>query len=219
MIKFLDEYSDCFGFTFGNRTDIYNPWSIINYPDTGKLRTYWANTSSNTLVSKLIREGTRDIKLSFEKLMCGEHLLTSVDEQIVYNALDADETSIWSLLLASGYLRIIRFEEYEDTGFNTNALNCELAITNLEVKRMFCGMIREWFASHMSYYNDFIRALLTDDLKAMNVYMNKVALGTFSYFDIVLGLMVELNDRYVITSNRESGFGRYDVMLEPKKQI
>lgn len=144
-------------------------------------------------------------------------MLTSVDEQIVYNALDADETSIWSLLLASGYLRIIRFEEYEDTGFNTNALNCELAITNLEVKRMFCGMIREWFASHMSYYNDFIRALLTDDLKAMNVYMNKVALGTFSYFDIVLGLMVELNDRYVITSNRESGFGKYDVMLEPKK--
>ena len=101
------------GFTFGNITDIYNPWSIINYLDTGKLRAYWANTSSNSLVDKLIREGTKDIKLSFENLMCGEHLLTSIDEQIVYNALDASEAAIWSLLLASGYLKVIEDKKYE----------------------------------------------------------------------------------------------------------
>lgn len=222
------------GFTFGKVTDIYNPWSVINYLSKGLLRTYWANTSSNGLVSKLIREGTKDIKLSFERLMCGEHLTTLIDEQIVFNTMDHDETAIWSLLLASGYLKVIRFKEHEESGFDTNALTCELALTNLEVKLMFGGLIRGWFASHMSYYNDFIKAMLLNDLRAMNVYMNKVVSGTFSYFDtgtkpseseperfyhgFVLGLMVELNDRYVITSNRESGFGRYDVMLEPKKQ-
>ena len=256
-----DEYADCFGFTeeevfaalkefdladkqlsvkkwydgstFGTKTDIYNPWSIINYLDTGKLRTYWANTSSNSLIGKMVREGSRDIKQSFERLMAGEHLTVPVDEQIVYDMLDADESAIWSFLLASGYLKMIRVEEYEDIAFGTDALTCELAITNLEVKLMFGGMIHGWFARRMSDYNEFIKALIMDDLKAMNVYMNKVALGTFSYFDtgnkpsaseperfyhgFVLGLMVELNDRYTITSNRESGFGRYDVMLEPKR--
>lgn len=221
------------GFTFGSKTDIYNPWSIINYLATGKFRTYWANTSSNSLVGKLIREGTRDVKQSFEDLLGGGHLITPIDEQIVYNMLDASETAIWSLLLASGYLKVIRVEEHEEMGCNADVLRCELAITNLEVKLMFGGMVHGWFAGHMSDYNDFIKALLKDDLKAMNAYMNRVAMGTFSYFDtgkepsesqperfyhgFVLGLMVELNDRYVITSNRESGFGRYDVMLEPKK--
>ncbi len=222
------------GFTFGKVTDIYNPWSVINYLNKGKIRTYWANTSSNSLVGKLIREGTKDVKLSFERLMCGEHLLMPVDEQIVYNALDASEAAIWSLLLAGGYLKVVRFEEHEDTGLDTSAVNCELAITNLEVRLMFSGMIRGWFAREQSYYNDFIKALLLDDIEAMNDYMNEVTQSMFSYFDtgrnpskkeperfyhgFVLGLMVELSDRYTITSNRESGFGRYDIMLEPKKQ-
>ncbi len=219
------------GFTFGNRTDIYNPWSIINYLDTGKVRAYWANTSSNSLIGKLLRESTRDVKQSFERLLAGENLTVSIDEQIVYNMLDIDEGAVWGLLLASGYLKIIQVREYEDAGFGTDALTCELAITNLEVKLMFGGMIQGWFAGHRSDYNDFIKALLKHDVKAMNVYMNKVALGTFSYFDtgkkreperfyhgFVLGLIVELQERYVITSNRESGFGRYDVMLEPRNR-
>ena len=152
----------------------------------------------------------------------------------MYDMLDADETAIWSLLLASGYLKVIQVEEYEETGVGTADFRCELAITNLEVKLMFGGMIHGWFSGHMSDYNDFIRALLKNDLKAMNVYINRVAIGTFSCFDtgknpsksqperfyhgFVLGLIVELNDRYVISSNRESGFGRYDVMLEPRNQ-
>ena len=222
------------GFTFGEKTDIYNPWSIINYLATGKFRTYWANTSSNNLIGKLIQEGTRDVKQSFEELLRGGHLITPIEEQIVYDMLDADETAIWSLLLASGYLKVIQVEEYEETGVGTADFRCELAITNLEVKLMFGGMIHGWFSGHMSDYNDFIRALLKNDLKAMNVYINRVAIGTFSCFDtgknpsksqperfyhgFVLGLIVELNDRYVISSNRESGFGRYDVMLEPRNQ-
>lgn len=171
------------GFTFGNKTDIYNPWSIINYLDTGKLRAYWANTSSNSLIGKLLREGTRGVKQSFEKLFSGEHLTALIDEQIAYHILDADENAIWSLLLASGYLKVIQIEEHEDTAWNMNALKCELAITNLEVRLMFGGMIHGWFAGHLSDYNDFIKALLMDDVRAMNIYMNKVALGVFSYFD------------------------------------
>lgn len=222
------------GFTFGNTADIYNPWSVINYLSKGKLRTYWANTSSNGLVGKLIREGSKTIKQSFERLLSGEHLITPVDEQIVYDMLDADETAIWSLLLASGYLRVVRFEEYAENDSGINALNLELAVTNYEVRLMFNGMIHGWFAGNISDYNDFIKALLLGDTDAMNDYMNSIAQSMFSYFDtgknpsrreperfyhgFVLGLIVELSDRYTVTSNRESGFGRYDVMLEPKRR-
>ncbi len=222
------------GFTFGSKANIYNPWSVINFLSKGKFRTYWANTSANSIIGKLIQEGAKDVKQSFEDLLSGGHLTAPVDEQIVYDMLNADEMAIWSLLLASGYLKVIKVKDYEETGFGADTLICELAITNLEVKLMFGGMIHGWFAGHMSDYNDFIKALLKNDLKAMNTYINRVAMGTFSYFDtgkkpsesqperfyhgFVLGLIVELNNKYVITSNRESGFGRYDVMLEPRKQ-
>ena len=223
------------GFTFGSRKDIYNPWSIINFLSTGQLGTYWANSSSNRLAGKLIREGSREVKQRFEELLLGQHLFTVLDEQIVYNQLDNDEEAVWSLLLASGYLKVVSHESYEDNDltYDFSEPKYELTLTNLEVKRMFRTMIRGWFGKEKSNYNAFIKALLFGDVKAMNVYMNKVAMSMFSYFDtgknpsgeeperfyhgFVLGLMVELADRYVLTSNRESGFGRYDVMLEPRR--
>lgn len=219
------------GFIFGGHKDIYNPWSILNFIDKGKFSTYWANTSSNSLVGKLIREGSRQIKILFEGLLRGEHLKCPIDEQIVYNQLDNSENAIWSLLLASGYLKVL---DYEDEGKFEDGREplYELALTNYEVERMFRTMVRSWFKPVEADYNDFVKALLLGDVDAMNVYMNRVALQTFSYFDtgkrifgleperfyhgFVLGLLVELQDKYLITSNRESGFGRYDVMLEPK---
>ena len=222
------------GFVFGNKRDIYNPWSILNYLDKQTLQTYWANTSSNSLVGKLIREGARAVKESFESLLAGEHLLVPIDEQIVYDELDNNENAIWSLLVAGGYLKVVRYEKYE-TDHIIKAPKYELALTNYEVKIMFSNMVSEWFSRNLSDYNDFVKALLTGDLDGMNEYMNRVTSETFSFFDtgkrasgkteperfyhgFVLGLMVELEDRYVITSNRESGFGRYDVMLEPKEE-
>lgn len=219
------------GFTFGSSKGIYNPWSIINYIDKKRFSAYWANTSSNSLAGKLIRESNRDIKEKFELLMRGDILKVLIDEQIVYNQLSVSVSSIWSLLLASGYLKVVKTEFVECTGRTWYYL----ALTNKEVHIMFENMIHSWFADYDSGYNDFITALLLDDLKAMNVYMNQVALSTFSFFDsgkrpavgseperfyhgFVLGLMVELSDRYTVTSNRESGFGRYDVMLEPKSR-
>ena len=218
------------GFIFGKTKDIYNPWSILNYLDTGNFTTYWANTSSNSLVGKLIREGNKRVKADFEKLLKGEHLFVPVDEQIVYNQLDGNDTAIWSLLLASGYLKVIDYEKYDN--YDIIEPKYELQLTNHEVELMFRQMVKGWFRATSEDYNDFVKALLIGDLDAMNEYMNRVALNTFSSFDtgnrpsgieperfyhgFVLGLLVELADRYVLTSNRESGFGRYDVMLKPK---
>ena len=217
------------GFIFGEHKDIYNPWSILNFLDTGKIATYWANTSSNSLVSKLIREGNKRVKTTFEALLQGETIACPIDEQIVYNQLDSSEGAIWSLLLASGYLKVLKAEEKSVAG---RQAMYELELTNEEVKDMFYGMVQGWFEEPNGSYNDFVEALLQGDLDAMNEYMNRMTLLMFSSFDtgtipsrsqperfyhgFVLGLMVDLADRYVVTSNQESGFGRYDVMLEPK---
>ena len=220
------------GFTFGKQKDIYNPWSILNYLDKRQIGTYWANSSSNSLAGKLIREGSRNVKESFEFLLQGKSIIMELDEQIIYDQLGEDESAIWSLLLASGYLKVKNRSTYT-TDFGEWRQEYELELTNFEVGAMFRQMIRKWFSRSAGGYNDFIKALLLDDVKGMNVYMNKVAMATFSYFDtgkspseeaperfyhgFVLGLMVEMADRYVLTSNRESGFGRYDVMLEPRR--
>ena len=215
------------GFSFGDKKEIYNPWSILNYLDKGKFGTYWANTSSNSLIGKLIREGSPEIKIIMEDLLKGKNFRTQIDEQIVFSQLDQRQSAIWSLLLAGGYLKVVEYTIDSDTGRQ----EYELALTNMEVRIMFENMIKDWFAQFTPAYNEFIKALLQGNVKAMNTYMNRVAVTTFSYFDtgrspseseperfyhgFVLGLLVELEGRYVITSNRESGFGRYDVMLEP----
>ena len=203
----------------------------MDYLDTGKFSTYWANTSSNSLVSKLLRESDRGTKEKFEILLRGESIRSLIDEQIVYDQLNGNERSVWSLLLASGYLKVLFYESYLDIPEGAHP-QYELALTNFEVRLMFQNMISSWFSEVQTDYNDFVQSLLIGDKKAMNAYMNRVALNTFSYFDtgnrpsgeeperfyhgFVLGLIVDLQNRYVITSNRESGFGRYDVMLEPR---
>ena len=217
------------GFTFGNRTDIYNPWSILNFLEKRRLATYWANTSNNRLIGTLLQEGSANVKVVMEDLLHGGSFHTQIDEQIVFSQLDENENAIWSFLLAGGYLRIKKYAMDEETGQE----DYELTLTNKEIRILFEKMIRGWFQRSSSTYNEFIKALLHGDIKAMNTYMNRVALATFSSFDtgkkpskereperfyhgFVLGLMVDLADRYVITSNRESGFGRYDVLLEPR---
>lgn len=217
------------GFTFGDKRDIYNPWSILNYLDNKKLALYWANTSSNSLAGKLIREGSKGIKERFEALLQGGTIEVAIDEQIVYEQLSFKESSIWSLLLAAGYLKVVETRFMENTGYTSYVLK----LTNKEVHCMFLSMVHDWFSDYDSGYNEFVQAMLQGDVKAMNVYMNRVALNTFSFFDsgkkasaeneperfyhgFVLGLIADLEERYTITSNRESGFGRYDVMLEPK---
>ena len=218
------------GFTFGMHTHIYNPWSIASFiRKHGKYDTYWANTSSNELVNSLIQGGGADIKQAMEKLLQGESIRAEVEEQMVFGQLDGNAHAIWSLLLVTGYLKVEKLERVGE--FKRKVYT--LALTNMEVRSLFAGMVKGWFGGMAgNSYNNFIRALMLNDVDAMNEFMNKVALQSFSSFDIakgaaqedaperfyhgfVLGLMVELEGRFRITSNRESGFGRYDIMLTP----
>ena len=217
------------GFTFGSHTDIYNPWSITNYLDKKKIGAYWAATSSNMLINSLIQQSATGIKEKMETLLQEKEILVTFDEQIVFEQLQQDKNAIWSLLLASGYLKVL---EVEQRGILLEPWY-HLKITNLETLGMFTGMFKGWFSASDCNYNAFVQALLQGNLKEMNVYMNDVALVTFSSFDtgrhpsgktqperfyhgFVLGLLAELRDRYVLKSNRESGYGRYDVMLIPR---
>lgn len=217
------------GFVFGEHRDIYNPWSITNFLKEKKLRPYWASTSSNGLVSRLIQTAPPDIKQMMEELISGREIVVNFDEQIVFSQLGKNKNAIWSLLMASGYLKPDKVEyrgELLEPWYH-------LSITNLETVSMFSSMFKGWFDSDSSNYGEFVQALLKGRLREMNIYMNDVAMSTFSYFDVgtqpsersqperffhgfVLGLLVELRDIYEIKSNRESGYGRYDVMLVPK---
>ena len=209
------------GFTFGSVTDIYNPWSVTNYLDNRKVDAYWANTSGNGLIGMLLRTGEPEMKSLFEDLMHGETVTVPIDEQIIYHQLEENTDAVWSLLLASGYLKVIR----------RDGSDYELALTNHEVSETFRKMIRQWFGNVKTAYNQFTSALLLNDVDAMNEYMNRISRSVFSSFDtgrdpsdaeperfyhgFVLGMIVDLEKCYIVRSNRESGFGRYDVMLEP----
>lgn len=217
------------GFSFGNRKDIYNPWSIINFlKEKGRLDAYWANTSANKLISSLLQSGSVALKKQFECLLQGGSICAEIDNQVVFHDMTGNTNAIWSLFVASGYLTGERLQTAEQ-----GRLMYKLRITNYETRRMFEGLVSRWFQSGGDSYNDFLEAMLQDDVEAMEEFLNDVSLHTFSFFDIgnlpgqrqeperfyhgfVLGLMVDLQGRYVITSNRESGFGRYDIMLEPR---
>lgn len=219
------------GFTFGKYTDIYNPWSITSFiRNKGKYAAYWTNTSGNGLVNSLIQKGNADIKQTTETLIKGGSFKVMIDEQIVFNQLDSSTNAVWSLLLATGYLKVLQVEivgERKDMLYT-------LALTNMETRIMFEKMVKGWFKDNARIpYNDFIKAMLMDDVDSMNEFMNDIALVSFSNFDtakgasskdaperfyhgFVLGMIVDLSGRYTIKSNRESGFGRYDIMLKPR---
>lgn len=210
------------GFTIGNLTDIYNPWSIINFLKDRKLKPYWVNTSSDVLISNILRKSDKNTKMHFEELLQGNTLWSEIDEDIVFSQLDENENALWSLLLASGYFKAVQIKGKQ----------YELDITNFEVRQGFESMVSRWFGKNRSDYNHFIKALLCDDLEEMNAYLSDIAESVFSSFDggskpsprktperfyhgFVLGLLVDLRGRYEMKSNRESGLGRYDVMLKP----
>lgn len=219
------------GFVIGSLKDIYNPWSITNFLKKNEYRTYWVATSSNGMVSRLIQRASSEVKTKMEELLQDKEIVENFDEQIVFNQLDVDESAIWSLLMASGYLKAVEVEyrgELMKPWYH-------LKITNFETKCMFETLFATWFRNATASYNKFIKAMIDNDLEIMNYYMNRVTQETFSYFDVgsgeagleeterfyhgfVLGLMAEQAENYVLKSNRESGFDRYDVMMIPKKE-
>ena len=219
------------GFCFGSAHDIYNPWSVTMYLSERKAGPYWANTSGNALVSSLIREGDAALKEQFETLLYGGSVSAEIDEQIIFSQLSEDRDAIWSLLLASGYLKVEHVTQQDPEDPDAVPVYT-MSLTNLEVRLMFRRMIRSWF-NQTPAFQEFVSSMFKGDVRAMNHYMNRVALNTFSYFDtgskpsdqkeperfyhgFVLGLLVDRAKTHMVKSNRESGFGRYDVVMEPK---
>ncbi|MBQ7678998.1 MAG: AAA family ATPase, partial [Butyrivibrio sp.] len=217
------------GFTFGDTPDIYNPWSITSYLEEKEFNTYWADTSSNGLVGNLLRAGNREFKESFEQLLNDESIQTELDEQIVFSQLGQKSSAVWSLLVASGYLKIVEVDR-RDRAIRRPVYT--LRLTNLEVKWMFYDLISVWFDNRSDAMPNFIKCMLAGNVEDMNNYLNRIARDTFSSFDtgthpsesaperfyhgFVLGLLVDKAADYVVKSNRESGYGRYDVVMEPK---
>jgi hypothetical protein len=218
------------GFTFGKTKDIYNPWSVTKALNNNEYASYWVNSSSNSLMDSLIKEGNAQFKMQFEELLKGKSIKAYIDEEIVYNRLKSNKDALCSFMLAAGYLKV---ENVEVIGRLRKKLYT-LTLPNMEVENMMNTLVGSWFRDEQVEvsYNGFLDALLSDDIDRMNIFMNRVAMKTFSYFDtgkkpsdeaeperfyhgFVLGLIVDLEDTYEIKSNRESGFGRYDVMLKP----
>ena len=215
------------GFTFGGEDHIYNPWSVCKYLENrGTLACYWANTSSNGLVSSVVRSAGRRFKADFEELMRGGTVEKLIDEQVVFGELGRRPDAAWALLLAAGYASapgpVPR--NLEDTPRT-------LRLTNLEVRKTFDRVAQGWFDDASEDYGDFADSLLAGDARTATRCLREVTLTCMSHFDgarrpaaseperfyhgLVLGLLARLRGRWTVESNRESGYGRYDVALVP----
>lgn len=215
------------GFRFGDCGHMYNPWSVIKFLGEREFAPYWANTGSNSLAGRLIQKSDADTKLIVEDLLQGGSFLAQIDEEIVFSSLDYKKSAVWSLLLAAGYFKIQQI-----TRNRKGKTEYRLSLTNKEIFYIFDEMVTGWFSNSRLSYSDFSDALLAGDKERMNDYLNQIAMETFSFFDtgakssrykqpenfyhgFVLGLLADLRELYRVSSNRESGNGRYDVLLEP----
>lgn len=213
------------GYYFGETT-IYNPWSILNYLSSPKagLKPYWVNSSSNDLVNFLLGKGSEEVKKDLEVLISGYSINKIIDENIVMGDIEKSSDNLWSFLLFTGYLRAkeaYRKEEY---------IYYNLSIPNREVKSLYKSIIENWFKDTITKqnYDIMINSLVAGDIKIFGKLLRQFVLKSISYFDVggyegekvyhafVLGMLISLNDTHEVLSNRESGYGRYDVMLIPK---
>ena len=215
------------GYYFGKHI-IYNPWSMLNYLASHEegLKPYWVNTSSNDLVKVLLSKGGQDIKQDLESLIEGKIITKLVDENIAMADIEKSSDNLWSFLLFTGYLKAKQLprNKGEDEIYYT------LQVPNKEVKSLYKRIITNWFNDTISKpnYDIMLKALLTADLKTFTKIFKNYVLKSLSYFDVggnegekvyhafVLGMLISLGDSYEVLSNRESGYGRYDVCIIPK---
>ena len=216
------------GFTFGGEGHVYNPWSVTKFLETdGLFDVYWANTSGNGLVSEVVRRGDEELKADFEELLAGGEVEELIDEQVVFSELAITPGAVWALLLAAGYVT-----SPGPVPRDLVHTKRRLRLTNLEVEATFDRMVRGWFSPARVRYDQFARALLEGDARVATRCLAEVTRACVSSFDsgtrpseaseperfyhgLVLGLLASLRGRYAVESNRESGFGRYDVALVP----
>lgn len=222
--KQLEEVKQWYnGYQVGENT-LYNPWSIASYLKEKLLRTYWINTSDNALIKKLMMNSSLRFKQQLEALLQNQPLKKIIDPNIVFDDLNQSEAAVWSLLLMSGYLKPIT-AEYNDQG-----TTCQLKIPNMEVRNLYRQIIEQWLSNGkgVDWYNEFLQALLTGDTETFGDYLHDIMLQTISYYDIAhqpeafyQGLMIGLTasldkNHYQLKSNKESGNGRYDIMMIPR---
>ena len=210
------------GYTIGNTSGIYNPWSILNYLTDKKLMPYWVNTSSNDLI-KLILKKSSTVKLQIEKLLKDEPIEVPIDLETVITGIENNENNIWGLLLGTGYLKVVETVDVSEGIY-------KVMIPNNEIKELFRGIVRDWFRDKVigNDLRSIMKDLITLNLEEFEDKFKILVKQMFSFMDVgentaenfyhafVLGMLVALKDSYVVNSNRESGLGRYDIMLEPK---
>ena len=210
------------GYTIGNTEGIYNPWSILNYLTDRKLMPYWVNTSSNDLI-KLILKNSVTVKEKIEQLLRDEEIEVPINLDTVIVGIEQNEENIWGLLLGTGYLKVTEVVDLA-TGIY------KVKIPNYEIKILFQSIIRDWFNDKVigNNLNTILKDLVTLKLDEFEKKFKVLVTQMFSYMDVgentaenfyhafVLGMLVGLKDSYYVKSNRESGYGRYDIMLEPK---
>lgn len=212
------------GYNFGGYT-IYNPWSILSYVNKKMLMPYWVNTSGNEMIKDLLGKADESVKKDLNLLIEGKSVRKPVEDNIVYKDIDRNEDVLWSFLLMSGYLRYDNLEKVGDDYF------ADLNIPNDEVRYLYRGeIISRWFTTKNTKHGleKVLKSLTEGDLKEFRYMFLDFSVSCFSYFDVsgeesekfyhafVLGMVVSLRDSYDIKSNRESGYGRYDVMMIPK---
>ena len=226
IVEEKDEFKRWYnGYLFGN-TVIYNPWSTLSYlKDKNEyFMPYWVNTSENKIIKTILAKGSDGLKKSFEELLKGNTIETTIDENIIMSDIEANENNVWSFLLLSGYLKVVDKIRKEDE------IYYEVAIPNVEVKHMYNKIIKDWASESYvsSEYNEMLKALINFDYEVFEEIFIDYVEKSLSYFDVsgeepervyhsfVLGMLVALNNTHYVLSNRESGYGRYDVMVIPK---
>jgi len=215
------------GYQHGNAI-LYNPWSIINYIDQRTLGSYWVDSGNNTQINNLFDKAPNEIKENLSELIQGKTISVPLEKYITFNNLEAgDPSALWSLLLNSGYLT--------GSGTTTDMEDSHedeflVKIPNREVKSLYIKYAKEWIQkkSLNKGYNQFIDSLITGEIEKFEQELKDFLMASFSYFDtgghnpekvyhsFLLGLVADLHKTYAIKSNRESGTGRYDLLLMPK---
>lgn len=222
-----DELKDWYdGYLFGS-TEIYNPWSVINYISRGCIpQAYWVNTGKNEVLEDVLTIATDDITERLYALLRGERVIARIDQNVVYRSLAEDPANIYSLLLVAGYLKTPKKELQAD-----GAYLCEVSIPNKEIAAVYKSEILSHLmqigAITRTTANMIAESLYANDIKklqkAISEYMNK----SISFYDagaegfyhgLTLGLIALLDNQYRIKSNRESGDGRYDISLIPREK-
>lgn len=212
------------GYVIGNTENIYNPWSILNYLTDRRLQAYWVNTSSNDLI-KLILKNSTTVKEKIERLLKDEAIEVLINLETIIVGIEKNENNIWGLLLGTGYLKVVETVDLASGIY-------KVKIPNYEIKLLFEGIIKDWFNDKVigNDLKSILKDLVTLNLEEFEEKFKILVRQMFSFMDVgidtaenfyhafVLGMLVGLKDTYYVNSNRESGIGRYDIMLEPKNK-